>query len=207
MTTESIDDIAQFWLHDSEQDPVQADARRQWWYYGDRSVDEAIDTQFGYMVRRAIDGEFNVWGTSSMGSLGLVLLLDQFTRNLYRHTPRAYAGDARAFLVVSEAVAAGLDTALHPVSRIWLYHPFHHSEDLYEQDRGLGFLRSMEREADSAWKPYIARSVQGWTRHRNIVARFGRFPHRNEVLGRESSAEEVAFLAEDGNAFGQGARQ
>ncbi|MFT5389904.1 MAG: hypothetical protein ACI8PT_000084 [Gammaproteobacteria bacterium] len=206
MTTESINDIVQFWLHDSEQDPVQADARRRWWYFGDRSVDEAIDAQFGYMVRRAIDGEFGIWGMSSMGSLGLVLLLDQFTRNLYRHTPRAYAGDARAFLVVSEAVAAGLDTALHPVSRIWLYHPFHHCEDLYEQDRALGFLQSMEREADSAWQPYIARSVQGWTRHRNIVARFGRFPHRNEVLGRESSAEEVAFLAQNSNAFGQGAR-
>ena len=109
-----------------------------------------------------------------------------------------------AFETVNHAVARGLDLELHPVAAVWLYHPFHHSEDVTEQDRGLGLLRALWQRANPAWHAYVERSIKGWTRHRDIVARFGRFPHRNAVLGRHSTMEEVAYLATDGNSFGQG---
>ena len=144
------------------------------------------------------------WWNTPDGALALILLLDQFTRNLYRATVGAYAGDPCAFEIVNHAIDQGLDRALHPVARIWLYHPFHHSEDVAEQDRGLGLLRDLRQHADSAWHAYVERSIAGWTRHRDIVARFGRFPHRNAVLGRDSTTAELAYLAAGGKSFGQG---
>ena len=132
--------------------------------------------------------------------------LCEFTRNLYCGTVEAYAGDAGAFRIVNRAIDRGLDRSLHPVARIWLYHPFHHSEEVAEQDRGLGLLRAVRCGADPAWHGYVERSIRGWTRHRDIVARFGRFPHRNAVLGRESTTEERAYMAAGGESFGQGLR-
>ena len=136
--------------------------------------------------------------------MALILLLDQFTRNLYRGTVEAYAGDAYAFEIVNDAVGRGLHRALHPVAAIWLLHPFHHCEDVAEQDRGLGLLRALRQDADPAWHAYVERSIEGWTGHRDIVARFGRFPHRNAVLGRDSTAGELAYLAANGKRYGPG---
>ncbi|MDP6389354.1 MAG: DUF924 family protein, partial [Alphaproteobacteria bacterium] len=109
--------------------------------------------------------------------------------------------DEHAFEIVNAVIEEGLDRALHPVARIWLYHPFHHSERVEEQDCGLELLRALHREADPAWHAYVERSIKGWTRHRDIVARFGRFPHRNAALGRETTEEEAAFLEEKPGGF------
>ena len=156
------------------------------------------------MVRAcAREPELMGWRDTPDGALALILLLDQFTRNLYRGTVDAYAGDAAAFEVLIRAIDRGLDRALHPVARIWLYHPFHHSEAVAEQDRGLKLLQALRQDADPAWRAYVERSIAGWTRHRDIVARFGRFPHRNAVLGRESTPEEQAHMAAGGESFGQ----
>ncbi len=152
----------------------------------------------------ACDPELTGWRETPEGALALILLLDQFTRNIYRGSVDAYAGDEAAFGIVEHAIGRGLDRALHPVARIWLYHPFHHAEEVAEQDRGLALLQALRREADPAWHAYVERSITGWTRHRDIVARFGRFPHRNEVLGRESTPEELAHMAAGGESFGQG---
>ena len=204
MSSSIIADIVAFWLSDSLDHPDRASARRGWWYEGGPAVDEEIRVRFGELVPRACAREFTDWGDTPDGALALILLLDQFTRNLYRGTVEAYAGDPCAFETVNHAVDRGLDLELHPVATIWLYHPFHHSEDVTEQDRGLGLLRALRQRASPAWHAYVERSIQGWTRHRDIVARFRRFPHRNAVLGRHSTTEEVAYLATDGNSFGQG---
>ena len=192
-----------FWLGPACESPETAAARRDWWYKGGAPVDAEIRARFGPLVPQARGGALLDWQESAEGALALILLLDQFTRNLYRATPAAYSGDALAFEIVTRTIDRGLDAALHPVPRIWLYHPFHHSEDIAEQDRGLSLLEALRQSAPEAWHPYIARSIEGWTRHRDIVARFHRFPHRNTVLGRASTAEERDFLAEDGNHFGQ----
>ncbi len=206
MNTDTIADIVGFWLADSRDAPERAAARRSWWYEGGPAVDEEIRARFGDLVPRACARELMGWQDTPDGALALILLLDQFTRNLYRNTVDAYAGDSCAFDIVNAAIATGLDRALHPVARIWLYHPFHHAEEVTEQDRGLGLLRALRQEADPAWHAYVDRSIKGWTRHRDIVARFGRFPHRNAVLGRESTAEEQAHMDAGGESFGQGAR-
>ena len=204
MNLELTADIVSFWLRDSRDDPDRALARHGWWYEGGPAVDEEIRVRFGDLVPRACAREFIGWRDTPDGALALVLLLDQFTRNLYRGTVEAYTGDPCAFETVNHAIGQGLDRTLHPVAAIWLYHPFHHSERVAVQDRGLGLLRALRERADPDWRTYVERSVAGWTRHRDIVARFGRFPHRNAVLGRDSTTEELAFLAADGRSFGQG---
>jgi uncharacterized protein (DUF924 family) len=206
LNTETIDKIVAFWLGPSLDGPEAASARRDWWYDGDASVDEEIRSRFGALVPLACKGELLDWQTTPDGALALILLLDQFTRNLYRSTPEAYMGDASAFEIVNRAIDRKLDRELHPVARIWLYHPFHHAEQVEEQDRGIALLDTLLQSAPCLWHPYIQRSIKGWNRHRDIVARFGRFPHRNQVLGRESTDEERAFLAADGETFGQGRR-
>lgn len=204
MSTEAITEIVAFWLGSSLENPEAAFGRKDWWYKGGAPVDEDIRARFGNLVPQACARQLMAWQSTPDGSLALILLLDQFTRNLYRNTPRAYAGDAYAFEIVTDAIEQKLDTALHPVSRIWLYHPFHHSEDVEYQDKGLVLLNNLLKEAATEWQPYVERSIEGWARHRKIVARFGRFPHRNAVLSRKSTGEELTFLKINNDAFGQG---
>jgi len=198
-----INQITTFWLGSSLDSPELADARREWWYRGGAAVDDDIRHRFGALLPKACNGELAAWLATADGALALILLLDQFTRNLYRSTPDAYVGDALAFEIVYQAIESNIDEDLHPVARIWLYHPFHHAESVTQQDEGLALLETVLQAAPSAWHAYVQRSITGWTSHRDIVARFGRFPHRNKVLGRSSTAEERAFMKEDGNTFGQ----
>jgi len=206
MSTETITEIVAFWLEDSLDNPAAAFARRDWWYDGGPSVDADIAARFGAFVPRALAGALTDWRTTPNGALALILLLDQFTRNLYRHTPEAYAGDASALKIATGAIDLALDRALHPVARIWLYHPFHHSESIERQNKGVALLHGLAAASPGDWRPYIQRGIEGWRRHRDIVARFGRFPHRNRVLGRTSTDEERRFLAKDGESFGQGVK-
>jgi uncharacterized protein (DUF924 family) len=204
LSAETINEIVQFWLGSALDGPEIAYARRDWWYNGGAAVDDEIRDRFGTIVPRACRRELMDWRETPNGAFALILLLDQFTRNLYRNSPDAYLGDASAFEVVNHAIGNKLDLDLHPVCRIWLYHPFHHAESLEEQERGGVLLQQVRASASSEWHRYIDRSIRGWRRHRDIVARFGRFPHRNAVLGRISTADECAFLAENGENFGQG---
>ncbi len=206
MTPHIIDEIIDFWLGPSLERPDAAFARRDWWYTGGAAVDEEIQKRFGIAIAQACKRELTAWQATPNGAFALVLLLDQFTRNIYRHTPEAYAGDPCARDVVAHAIASGLDGGLHPVARIWLYHPFHHDERIEEQDKGLALLNAMLPTAPEHWHAYIQRSIEGWTRHRDIVARFGRFPHRNHVLGRSNTEDEVAYLTGGGKSFGQGTK-
>ena len=204
MSTETINKIVAFWLGASLDGPETALARRDWWYDGGASVDDEIRSRFGALVSRACKGTLSDWQATANGALALIVLLDQFTRNIYRGTPAAYSGDPFAFEIVNRAIDRNIDQELHPVARIWLYHPFHHAEDVEEQHKGIALLNGLLQSAPVLWHPYIERSIRGWSRHRDIVARFGRFPHRNQVLGRMSTDKERAFLAADGQTFGQG---
>ena len=199
-----IADIVSFWLSDSLDSADRALARRDWWYAGGSAVDDEIRARFGDLIAPACARELMDWQDTPDGGLALILLLDQFTRNIGRGTIEAYAGDPCAFEIVNQMIDKRLDRALDPVARIWLYHPFHHSEEIAEQDRGLCLLRDLRQEAEPAWHAYVERSIEGWTRHRDIIARFGRFPHRNAVLGRHSAEEERAHMATGGKSFGQG---
>ena len=206
MSGDKINAIVSFWLGDALNSPEAADARRDWWYRGGPGVDAQIGERFGDLVEQACAGGLAHWQDSSDGALALIVLLDQFTRNMYRHTARAYAGDTHGMQIVNRVIENGLDQELHAVARIWLYHPFHHAESVHEQDRGIALLQDLLVQSEGSWHGYIKRSISGWTRHRDIVAKFGRFPHRNSVLGRESTAAEKDFLGSNSESFGQGPR-
>jgi len=196
-------DILEFWLGDSVEGPEQATARKDYWYRGGKAVDKAIESKFGHLLEPACAGELDHWMDSAEGAGALVIVLDQFTRNTWRGTERAYAGDEHAHALVVRFLASDMHRSLPVTGRIFLYHPYHHSETLTEQDRGIALVDAIRQDVDSSWHSYIDRSVAGFTRHRNIVADFGRFPHRNEILGRSSTPEELAFLQGGAENFGQ----
>ena len=165
------------------------------WFRKDPAFDQRIRTRFGELHARAARGELDGWRSQPQSMLALVVVLDQFSRNLFRGDARAFAQDAHALECARQAIARGDDRMLLPVQRQFLYLPFEHSESLEDQERGLALMQ--ELEAFEA-----TRGCSEWAlRHRDIVKRFGRFPHRNAALARESTAEEVEFLEQPGSGF------
>jgi uncharacterized protein (DUF924 family) len=165
------------------------------WFRKDEGFDAEIRRRFGELHARAARRELEAWRASPEPLLGLVVVLDQFSRNLYRGDARAFAQDTHALQCAREALARGDDLALRPVERQFLYLPFEHSENPDDQDVGVERMRSLEAFAET-------RGLTEWAeRHRVIIRRFGRFPHRNAALGRPSTAEEAEFLKQPGSSF------
>ena len=165
------------------------------WFRKDEAFDAEIRRRFGELHGRAARRELEAWRESPEPMLALVIVLDQFSRNLYRGDARAFAQDRHARDCAVEAVARGDDLQLLPVQRQFLYLPFEHSEDLRDQEKGVELMRSLE-----SFEP--TRGVAEWAeKHRVIIERFGRFPHRNAALGRASTPEEIEFLRQPGSGF------
>ena len=165
--------------------------RRECWFKADPEFDARIRSRFEYAVEIAADGGHDPLAITAEGALALIILLDQFPRNLYRGSARAFATDPKALAVAWAAVAAGHDRVLNSVQRCFVYLPFEHSEDLADQDRSV---RLFEALGDAEFLDFAVR-------HRDIIAQFGRFPHRNAILGRDSTAAEAAFLEQPGSSF------
>ena len=170
-------------------------AARDVWFRKDPAFDDAIHQRFGDAVNAAVAGGYGEWCNTASGALARVLLLDQFTRNIFRDTPRAFAGDARALATAEDAVARGFDRELEPYGRWFAYMPFEHAEDVAAQQRSLELFGALGRDMNNA------ASLQWAQKHADVIFRFGRFPHRNAILGRESTPEELAFLAQPGSRF------
>ena len=170
-------------------------ARKAWFAKDDR-FDAEIRDRFGALIERALRGELEGWASTPETSLAQILVLDQFTRNAYRGTPRSFAGDARALAEASRMVGARQDEALPAFMRGFVYLPFEHAESLAMQDEAV---RLFTRLCDAS--PEQSSMLDFAHRHRALIERFGRFPHRNEVLGRRSTAEEIAYLAQPGSGF------
>lgn len=162
----------------------------QWWKL-DAAFDATIAQRFGDLHRSALLGELFAWRGDAAGRLAEVIVLDQFSRNLFRGTARAFAADPMALALAQEAVAQGLDQALPPAQRAFLYMPYMHSES-----------RLVHQQAERLFAALGIEDKLGFAlRHKAIVDRFGRYPHRNAALGRISTAEEEAFLREPGSGF------
>lgn len=161
------------------------------WFGGGEAFDVAVRERLGALCERALAGELAGWAADSRGLLALVILLDQVPRNIFRGTPRAFAGDPEALALARLAVDRGLDQGLTVDERLFLYLPFEHAEHLAEQQRSVALFRAL---GDPGYLDYAVR-------HLAVIERFGRFPHRNAVLGRASTAEELAFLQEPGSSF------
>lgn len=174
------EDVTDFWEKAGE-------AR---WFVKDAAFDGRLRVLFGGALERARLGEFDRWGDTPEGALGLVLLLDQVSRNISRGSPLAFAADARALRMAREWVSRGYHQILRPPQARWLIMPFEHAEDLDAQRRGVALFQTMGLSEMAHWAQV----------HLDIIAKFGRFPHRNMVLGRVSTPKELAFLRAGGFA-------
>jgi uncharacterized protein (DUF924 family) len=170
-------------------------AARATWFRKDAAFDAKIAERFGAAVATALQGGFQDWTTNPRGALARVLLLDQFTRNLFRESPRAFAGDADALATSAAAIDRGDDRTLDRFERWFLYMPFQHAENLVAEERSLVLFRALAAESGEPG------NLEWAEKHAVIVRRFGRFPHRNAILGRASTPEEIAFLEQPGSRF------
>ena len=180
-------DILAFWFEETE---------REAWFKTDPAFDRVIRDRFLAGHERALAGALADWEDDQQSCLALVILLDQFPRNMFRDSPRAFAGDPQACAVARRALAAGHDRRLPAERRSFLYLPFMHCEELAAQDECLRLFAAMAEELTER-----ERTMDAVRRHRDIIARFGRYPHRNAVLGRPSTPEEEVFLREPKSSF------
>lgn len=171
--------------------------RRREWFVKNAEFDAEIAQRFGPLIEAALRGELAAWpNDGAAAALAQIVVLDQFTRNVFRSTPRAFGGDARALAAARAMVAAGQDQELPPLLRAFAYLPFEHAEDLAMQDESVRLFAALALQA-----PELDDMLDYAHRHRAVIARFGRFAHRNAILGRESSVEELAFLQQPGSSF------
>jgi len=186
-------DIIDFWFAPPGS-PEHGTARNVW-FRKNAAFDAEIAARFSDAVAAAHAGAFGEWCLTATGALARVLLLDQFSRNIYRDTPRAFAGDTRALATAEDTVARGLDRTLAPYGRWFLYMPYEHAEDIRAQRRSLELFGALAQDMGDA-------DPLTWAeKHAEVIFRFGRFPHRNAILERVSTPEEEAFLAQPGSRF------
>ncbi|PZP56087.1 MAG: DUF924 domain-containing protein [Micavibrio aeruginosavorus] len=181
---DSKTEILDFWFVESV--PAQ-------WFQKSDEFDSAIRERFGAIYEMAKDGFYNSWMQDADGHLALCLTLDQFPRNMFRNSPRAFESDAKALTVSKKAISLGLDQVLVAHKRRFLYLPFEHSENLEDQKRSVELFATMQ-EDDPLGYDYALR-------HMKVIEEFGRFPHRNAALGRESTEAEKEYLSKDGSGF------
>lgn len=205
MTTRSTafdrDAILHFWLGEDFPSDAAIQAAVPRWFAKDAALDARIRERFGVMIDAALHGDFDDAIASADDRLAVLILLDQFPRNAFRDTPRAFAGDERALRLALDGLERGDDQQLHPVARLFCYLPLEHSEDLAMQDLSVALFQRLRDEAAANDRPRFDEWLAFAVTHRDLIARFGRFPHRNALLGRASSADELAYLAQPGAGF------
>jgi uncharacterized protein (DUF924 family) len=193
------DDVLAFWFGST--DGNVDESQRQKWFRRDEEFDAQIRQRFGEDLERAIRGEFGHWAESARGRLALIVMLDQFSRNLFRGSPRAWSQDLLAQQLALDGIELGHDLELHPVERVFVYLPLEHAEDLHLQEMSVEKFEQLADSADDGDDDYFAGVLDYAVRHHEIIERFGRFPHRNEVLSRPSTAEELEFLEQPNSSF------
>ena len=186
----TADEVLRFWFQ-GDRNQFRSDP----WFSKNPKFDTLCRERFAFTVQAALDGALDPWAATPAGTLALVLVLDQFPRNIHRGSYLAFAGDAHARRVARNAIAGGIDAHLTPVERIFLYLPFEHSEDLADQDGSVRLFAALCAGDTSS------KALDSAQRHRDVIRRFGRFPHRNAALGRLNTPAEETYLAEPGSGF------
>jgi uncharacterized protein (DUF924 family) len=201
--------VREFWFGKLPLAPEDVAKRMRLWFGYEitpeqqQRWDGTIRAHFEPLVRQAIDGELIAWADGPRRLMSLILLLDQFPRNLYRGMARQFAGDEQALALALSGMNSGADAALDPVQRMFFYLPLQHSEQRDVQDESVAAYRRLAMEAPDALKDTFKSSLEYAERHRTVVQRFGRFPHRNRILGRASTPDEVAYMKTGGEDFSQ----
>jgi len=193
--------ILTYWFGNDPDNAALAKDRADLWWSKNVEADQEIRQRFEGDVELAAAGQLDGWRATPRGRLALIVLTDQFPRNIYRDSPRAFAFDAKAIQWSLEGIELGADRALRPVERTFFYLPLEHSEQLEHQERSVGMFHELLPLVDAEQKEIFEHYLNFAVLHRDIVARFGRFPHRNQILGRSSTAEELYFLSQPGSSF------
>ena len=202
----SIDQIIVFWF-DALTDATPIDKKSppaKLWFNGGRAFDEEIRQKFLKDFEKAKAGEFKDWEKTACGRLALVILFDQFSRNMFRNTPQAFETDPLALELCQRSIKDGKDKELMLIERVFLYMPFMHAESLGVQEEGIRHLELLIEESKTKAPlntPYFKYNLTYAKCHRDIIAKFGRFPHRNKALQRASTPAEAEFLAKPGSSF------
>ena len=200
--------IREFWFGRLPLSADDLNRRIRFWFGGDttelgRLRDEHMRARFGELLELAASGDLASWADGPRRRLSLILLLDQFPRNMFRGSPRAFAHDAEALALTLSGMQSAADAALDPVERMFFYMPLQHAESREAQDESVAAYRRLLAEAPGELRAPFAGASRSAENHRAIIERFGRFPYRNRVLGRESTAAEEAWLRKGGERFGQ----
>ena len=187
----SADAVLDFWFGREPGEKTRAE-----WFRRDPAFDLEISTRFGALIEQALAGGIDAWADAPLPALARVIVLDQFTRNSFRDTARAFAGDSQALAAAQRILQLGWNVGYSGVQRQFCYLPFEHAEDRGMQQLALQLFAQLGQD-----HPKLAELLKWAQAHHDIVARFGRFPHRNAVLGRVSTAEEAQFLSQPGSSF------
>ncbi len=201
MSDARIDEILEFWFGPLDEVGCADSRHAARWWKKDAAFDDEIRRRFGELHRAIASRELDDWLADPRGRLAQIVALDQFSRNMHRDTPAMFAFDARALELALEGIARGDDRELPRDLRSFMYMPLIHSEELANQERAVALFAALHDSAPPAVRDRYAAAARYAEMHRDIVARFGRFPHRNAALGRDTSAEEAAFLEQPGSRF------
>ena len=196
-----IEKILEFWFG-TFPDAWSADASRQdMWFKNGAAYDSEIFSTFGADYIRAVEGELDSWSESPRGRLALIILLDQFSRHIHRGSAEAFMQDEKAQKLCIEGISSGDDLNLHPVERSFFYMPLQHAEDLERQNLSVDAFKQLREDVPEQYRQSFEVTLEWAEKHRYVIERFGRFPELNEILGRESTTEEIAFIREGKYSF------
>jgi uncharacterized protein (DUF924 family) len=198
---ETANTIREFWFGLNPDDLIVAQTQSKLWWNKNPDVDAQIRNRFEPDVVKAANRELDDWLETPQNRLALIILTDQFPRNIYRNTSQAFAFDSLARSWCKAGIQTGSHELLRPIERIFFYLPLEHSESIEDQELSVSLVRSLANSVEPNYRSTFESFIGFAIRHRDIIARFGRFPHRNQILGRESSPAELAFLQEPGSSF------
>ena len=195
------DEVLEFWFGRQADDLAVAREKNTLWFGGDAAADDLIRKRFGELREHAVRGELVDWERSAQGSLGLILLVDQFSRNIHRGKPAAFQYDQLARGWARRLIGGGGYARLRPIQRLFVCLPLEHSENIADQQQSVALLEQLVRDVPKVQHRIFEEYADYARHHRDVVARYGRFPHRNKILGRESTAEEIEFLKLPNSSF------
>ena len=199
-----IDDILSFWFKEQELSAPQIDRRMDTWFGEDPVFDHEIRKEFADDVEKACKGQLDHWADEPRGRLALIILIDQFRRNIYRNTAQAFSMDKLALRLCVEGAMEKKDKGLTPIQKVFFYLPLQHSESAKVQAKSVELFARLAESVSRTYQETFLTIAQFAELHKDIIDQFGRFPHRNKLLGRENTPEEDEYLAGDSPDFGQG---
>ena len=195
--------VLSFWFGENLDDPEVVEEQHRRWFIANADTDQEIREKFTGLLEQADQGGCDDWRQELKSALALLLVFDQFPRNIFRGSARAFLFDGKARALTHECLRNGWDRQLHPLEATFIYLPLEHSEEFADQNRCVELYFSLQSRAPAGMEKMFAGFLEYGILHRDIIARFGRFPHRNDVLGRESTDEERDYMASAGHMFGQ----